>query len=116
MATRRFHAMKSRLIVLSLLAFLVLAGAAVAGGHAFIRGTKGDDNITGTQYRDRIVALAGNDTVNALEGNDRVWAGPGNDTVDCGPGNDVVWVNSAESDSYSNCEVVKTVTVTTSSG
>jgi hypothetical protein len=38
------------------------------------------------------------------------------DHADCGAGNDVVWVNAAESDVRTNCETVKTVTVTETSG
>ena len=28
--------------------------------------------------------------------------------LDCGPGQDVVWLNKNESDTYVNCEVVRT--------
>ena len=39
------------------------------------------------------------------------------DTLDCGPGYDVVWLNSSESDTQVNCEVVHMVaTIRTDNG
>ena len=93
----------------------------------------GNDTVSALDGNDRVFGNQGNDSVDAGPGNDRVHGGGGNDTLaggdgndalfmvvdddtvdhaDCGPGDDVVWVNSAESDVHTNCETVKTVTVT----
>ena len=52
----------------------------------------------------------GDDKLHALANDDQV------DKIDCGSGKDTVWLNSKENDVHVNCEVVKTVTVTTDGG
>ena len=85
---------------------LALAAAAFAASHTRIKGTTDDDTLTGTPSADLIRAFAGNDSVDALARDNEV------DTIDCGPGNDTVWLNAAEkNDVYTNCETVKTVTI-----
>jgi Ca2+-binding RTX toxin-like protein len=90
----------------------------------------GDDIVNAGDGNDKVFGGWGNDTLNGEGGNDRMRGGPGNDTVnggegndvlhalardkmldqiDCGDGVDTVWLNAKESDTYVNCEIVKTV-------
>ena len=46
---------------------------------------------------------AGNDVMHALARDKML------DQIDCGDGVDTVWLNAKESDTYVNCEIVKTV-------
>jgi hypothetical protein len=83
--------MKTKSIVLAVLAALVLAAGAFAAALDVIRGTDGPDNLNGTGGPDLIYARGGNDIVRAHDGNDVVYGGQGNDAVRGGPGNDVLY-------------------------
>jgi Ca2+-binding RTX toxin-like protein len=65
--------------------------------------------------RDKLWGGFGTDTLNGGDGNDVLHslAPDGQvDTLDCGPGDhDVAWVRSDEHDNVVNCEIVKTVTI-----
>jgi Ca2+-binding RTX toxin-like protein len=103
------------------------------GGNDRMRGGPGTDTLNGGEGDDVLRGRWGNDTVNGDNGNDRIWVGRGADVenggagndrmhalardrmidrIDCGEGHDVVWLNSRESDTHVNCEVVRTVTTT----
>ena len=115
--------MKRRLVFIALAAVLGLAVTGVASAKWFnvIRGTKSADVIAGTENRDFILGFAGDDQISAAGANDVVLAGRGNDSADGGAGfdrlrggpgdHDVAWVRSDEHDNVVNCEVVKTVVV-----
>jgi Ca2+-binding RTX toxin-like protein len=97
-----------------------------------MRGGIGTDTLNGGEGNDVLRGRWGNDVVNGDNGDDRIWVGRGADvenggagndrmhalardrmvdTIDCGAGDkDVVWLNSKESDTHVNCEIVKTVT------
>jgi Ca2+-binding RTX toxin-like protein len=84
---------KTKLIVIGLVALLGATVVGAAAAHRFIthKGTRGADVLNGSDAVERFFARGGNDVVNALGGNDRIWAGWGNDTVDAGNDNDRVW-------------------------
>src|SRR5919204_299613 len=132
---RRLRNVKRRLFLLSLVSLLVLTGTAVAAGDGDdvawggagndqlqgglgndrLRGRYGDDSLDGGPGNDRLHGGWGTDQLQGGDGNDRLFAlAPDNkvDTLDCGPGDhDVAWELSTEHDVITNCEVVKTVTV-----
>ena len=85
--------MKTKLIVIGLVALIGATVVSAAAAHRFIthKGTPRADVLTGSDASERFLARGGNDTVNALGGWDRIWAGWGDDTVDAGSGNDHVW-------------------------
>src|SRR5919201_2195401 len=84
-------------------------------GNDRLRGRYGDDSLDGGPGNDRLHGGWGTDQLQGGDGNDRLFAlAPDNkvDTLDCGPGDhDVAWELSTEHDVITNCEVVKTVTV-----
>ena len=88
---------------------------AVDNGRNRLHGGKGDDTVNGGAGRDKLWGGFGTDTLNGGDGNDVLHslAPDGQvDTLDCGPGDhDVAWVRSDEHDNVVNCEIVKTVTI-----
>jgi Ca2+-binding RTX toxin-like protein len=95
-----------------------------------MRGGVGTDTLNGGEGNDVLRGRWGNDVVNGDNGDDIIWVGRGTDVenggagndvmhalardkmldqIDCGDGVDTVWLNAKESDTYVNCEIVKTV-------
>ena len=84
--------LKSKLIVIGLVALMGALAVSAASAHRLIthKGTRHADVLNGSDASERFFARGGNDIVNALGGRDRIWAGWGNDTVDAGNDNDYV--------------------------
>ena len=56
----------------------------------FIKGTKGNDDLSGTSGNDVIISGRGNDTVDGGAGHDCIHTGKGDDIVNGGSGNDYI--------------------------
>ena len=127
--------MRSKYLIPLLLVALALTLAATASA-AFIKGTRGDDQLVGTPAADQIYGLAGDDQIRGKDGNDDIDGGPGADTLyagggsdhldggygpdtlwavakdgdtdflNCGPGRDVAHIREGERSVVTNCERV----------
>ena len=80
---------KCRVLAVSAISALALAGAALGATKAVFVGTPGPDVINGTAGADVIYGKAGDDSLHGRGGNDVIYGGPGNDTIRGGDGNDV---------------------------
>ena len=92
-------------------------------GDDYLEGRDGNDNLNGGKGNDWLngdhdnAPGTGADVINGGEGNDKLYHSRSDnerlkpdgfkDILDCGPGQDEAWINTADGDVATNCEIVR---------